>query len=113
MGVRKISFVSIYSGKRELYELDNGEYSTSTKCPIDGTLLYSTSQNSGRDVWEKQNVYCCPNCKETFHSIEEERLRHSKEIMIDSRRKKLSELENHAEHLRKFLRVAEERHDSK
>jgi len=105
--MKTINFISIYSGKEDSYKLEDQECLTSTKCPIDGTLLYSTTRNSGRDVWEKQDVYCCPNCGENFHSLDTKRLEHSREIMISSRREKLSELEKFAEHLRKFLGVAE------
>jgi len=105
---QSITFISIYSKKQETYSLRNNESLTDAKCPIDGTFLYSGWATTTR-AWEEEKRYFCPNCNESYYSLEPKRLEHSKQIQIEERKKKLAEIRAQESWLVKFLEAAGEK----
>ena len=105
----KIDYTSIYTGKRETYELSHNESLTGVKCPIDGTVLVSFEGSSGRDVWETKTMYDCPNCGINYYHLEPEKLEHSKQITIQERKKRLAELRLNESRIVSLLKAAGEK----
>jgi len=104
-----ITFTSIYTGKPEIYKLGREEYITASKCPIDKTTLFSFKGGTGRDVWETQTIYHCPNCGQDYYSLDPARLEHSKKITMEERKKSLAKLRAQESYLIKFLQAAGEK----
>ena len=105
---REISFKSIYSGGQETYELSHDEDLTSAKCPIDGTSLVSFSATTAR-IFEEKTMYKCPNRGNDYYHTESEKLKHSKEIIIQERKKRLVELRANESRIVSLLKAAGEK----
>ena len=105
----KIDYTSIYTGKEETYALRHDEGLTDVKCPIDGTSLFSFEGSSGRDVWESKIMYHCSNCGQDYYHTEPEKLQHSKDILIQERKKRLAELRANEGRIVGLLKAAGEK----
>jgi len=105
----QINFISIYAGKPKIYALGRDEYITPSKCPIDKTALFSFEGGTGRDVWETQTMYHCPNCGQDYYHLEPEKLERSKKLTIEVKKKSLAELRAQESYLVKFLQAAGEK----
>lgn len=81
------------------------EFQTHTPCPIDGNYLFETGIQDSH--FTEKTIYQCPCCNTTYHSLEADRLEHTKQVTIRAIIKKLADVRDQESRLSKILALAQ------
>jgi len=95
-----------WEGKPREYSLKPEDTITDSRCPIDNTHLISTTKPSTR-IWDHDDVFYCPFCNNDYHSLEPERLEHSRQIILKDLTERLAKLKRQEDYLQKLMDVAQ------